>query len=170
MAMILRRLVFALSLVIGALASQLPEFAQQYRQRLGGAIDELAAIVQQFDADARAENLTRDAALDRLQANADPLASKRATAMRGSLARLDRLSEQQEAFSQAGPFMRLGVMARDFDPGVAQRAWQAFEPALPITSEGIVSGLLGFILGGGLLRMLAWPFTRRKPTAKPRAA
>ena len=45
--MILRRLAFAVSLLLGALASQLPEFAQQYRQRLGGAIDELQRIVAQ---------------------------------------------------------------------------------------------------------------------------
>ena len=87
MAMILRRLVFALSLVVGAIASQAPEFAQQYRQRLGGAIDELRAIIVQFDHDAKAENLTRDEALTRLHANADPLASKRAVAMRDTIAR-----------------------------------------------------------------------------------
>jgi hypothetical protein len=168
MGMILRRLVFALSLFLGGLASQLPEYAQQYRQRLGGAIDELRAIVQQFDHDARGENLTRDAALDRLQANADALASKRAVAMRETIAREARLSAQQQAFAQAGPFSRLGVMATDFDAVIAHRAWGAFEPALPVTTEGIVSGFLGFMLGGGLLRLLAWPFTRRR--AEPRAA
>lgn len=170
MAMILRRLVFALSLVLGGLASQLPEFAQQYRQRLGGAVDELRAAIVQFDHDAKAENLTRDEALNRLQANADPLASKRALAMRETIAREERLSRQQLAFAEAGPMARLGVMATDYDPGIARAAWRIYEPAIPATTEGLVTGLVGFILGGGLLRLLAWPFTRRKRAPQTRKA
>ena len=170
MAMILRRLVFALALVCGAVASQAPEFAQQYRQRLGGAIDELRAIVAQFDLDARAETLTREEALTRLQANADPLAGKRAVAMRDAIAREQRLSAQLQSFVDAGPFRRIGAMLGDIDPGIARRAWQVFEPAMPLTVEGLVSGLVGFVLGGGLLRLLIWPFTRRKRGAATQTA
>ena len=47
-----RPISFALSLLGAALATQAPEFAQQYRQRLGGAIDELRGMVAQFDAEA----------------------------------------------------------------------------------------------------------------------
>lgn len=167
---ILKRLAFALGLVCAALASQAPEFAQQYRQRLGGAIDELRAIVAQFDADATGEKLTREEALARLQANADPIASKRAVAMRETLARQQRLGAQLQSFTDAGPFRRIGVMLGDVDAGIARRAWQVFEPAVPLTVEGLVSGLIGFVLGGGLLRLLIWPFTRRRPAPKPQAA
>ena len=170
MATILKRLVFALSLVCAALASQAPEFAQQYRQRLGGAVDELRAIVAQFDADAKGEKVTREEALSRLQGNADPLASKRAAAMRDTIAREERLSRQLQAFSDAGPFQRIGAMLTDADAGVARRAWQAFEPAVPLTVEGLVSALIGFVLGGGLLRLLIAPFTRRKQTQRTQAA
>lgn len=170
MAMIMRRVVFALSLVFGAFTSQLPEFAQQYRQRLGGAIDELRAVVAQFDLDAKSEKLTRDEALTRLQANADPLVGKRAVAMRDTIAREDRLSRQMQAFVEAGPFQRIGVMASDYDHAIARNAWRSFEPAVPLTTEGIVSGLAGFFLGGGLLRLLAWPFTRRRPAPRPAQA
>lgn len=170
MAMILRRVAFVLSLLMAALASQAPEFAQQYRQRIGGAIDELRAIVAQFDADATGEKLTREEALKRLQANADPLAGKRAVAMRESIAREERLSRQLQSFADAGPMARIGVMMTDYDAGVAHRAWQAFEPAVPLTVEGLVSGAIGFILGGGLLRLLIWPFTRRRPGARTQPA
>ena len=40
--MLFRRLAAGVALLVAALASQLPEFTQQYSQRLGGAIDELA--------------------------------------------------------------------------------------------------------------------------------
>ena len=36
---------FVIGLLLGFALSQTPEFAQQYRQRLGGAIDELQRIV-----------------------------------------------------------------------------------------------------------------------------
>jgi len=39
--------------------SQIPEFAQQYRQRLGGAIDELNRMIAQFDSEAAGQSLTR---------------------------------------------------------------------------------------------------------------
>lgn len=160
---ILKRLAFALSLVCAALSSQAPEFAQQYRQRLGGAIDELRAIVAQFDADAKGEKLTREEALTRLQANADALASKRAVAMRETIAREERLGRQLQSFADAGPFQRIGAMLSDVDADIARRAWQVFEPAVPLTVEGLVAALIGFVLGGGLLRLLIWPFTRRRP-------
>jgi hypothetical protein len=40
-----RRLALAIALIAGLLGSQGPEFAQQYRQRIGGALDELKRIV-----------------------------------------------------------------------------------------------------------------------------
>ena len=45
---------FVIGLLLGFVLSQTPEFAQQYRQRLGGAVDELQRIVLQFDDDVRA--------------------------------------------------------------------------------------------------------------------
>ena len=43
--------------------SQLPEFAQQYAQRLGGAISELKVIVADFDRDAANSQLSREDAI-----------------------------------------------------------------------------------------------------------
>jgi len=44
--MLARRLAVAIALIAGL------EFAQQYRQRIGGALDELRRIVAEFDAEA----------------------------------------------------------------------------------------------------------------------
>ena len=52
--------------------SQFPEYAQQYEQRLGGAVDELRIIVADFDADARKFGLSREEALGRYAASPDP--------------------------------------------------------------------------------------------------
>ena len=76
--MILRRIAFFVALLVAVLAMQLPEFAEQYRQRLGGAIDALAAVVARFDSDSAQQGLTEAGGIDRLQANGDALVRKRA--------------------------------------------------------------------------------------------
>ena len=119
--MFLRSLALAVGLLFGGLASQVPEFAQQYRQRLGGALDELSAMVQQFDADAAHEGTDRNGALDRLMSNAEPIARGRGVAMQRAIVRRDRLADQQRKFETAGSFGRLVAFAQDFDPQLAQR-------------------------------------------------
>ena len=57
--MLARRLALAIAVLAGLIGSQGPEFAQQYRQRLGGALEELNRIVSEFDAEVQRQNLTR---------------------------------------------------------------------------------------------------------------
>jgi Protein of unknown function (DUF2937) len=46
-------LLVTISAFLAVLVGQAPEFAQQYAQRLGGAIEELQRIVDHFDDDSR---------------------------------------------------------------------------------------------------------------------
>lgn len=70
--LVLRRIALGFALFCGLIASQLPEFAQQYRQRLGGAIDELTAIVDQFAAEAASQGMDASKAIAQLEANTIP--------------------------------------------------------------------------------------------------
>jgi hypothetical protein len=54
-----RRLALAIGLIAGLLGSQGPEFSQQYRQRIGGALNELKRIVTEFDDEAAREGSER---------------------------------------------------------------------------------------------------------------
>ena len=72
--MIINRIALFFAFVFGFASTQAPEFWQQYQQRLGGAIDELSAIVGQFDAEAGAQHLNEAQAVARLEAEPDPLA------------------------------------------------------------------------------------------------
>ena len=67
----------AIALIAGLIGSQGPEFAHQYRQRIGGALDELRRIVAEFDAEAASEGLTPSEGVRRLEADSDPLARRR---------------------------------------------------------------------------------------------
>ena len=154
-----------IGLVIGAGASQLPEYAQQYRQRLGGAVDELKAVVSAFDADAGKAGLSREAGLQRLESDSDTFVQNRGFQMQSTLMRAARLQQQQQDLASAAPFARIGIMLRDFDPAVARGAWSAFEPGLPVTSEGLAAGALGFLGGGLAFHMIGKPFRRRRMAA-----
>jgi hypothetical protein len=162
-----RTVSLALALLGAAAASQAPEFAQQYRQRLGGAIDELDAQVRQFDQDAATMGLDRPGAIARLRGNADPVAQKRGDAASGSAERLARLEQQRSSMQQAGPVGRILALAGDPDSLVARNARHDFEPAIPTTAEGAAVAGIGFLASYGLVRLFAMPFRglrRRRPS------
>lgn len=154
---LLRKISIAFALLAAGLASQLPEFAQQYRQRLGGAIDELHRFIRDFDRDAKSNGLTRAQGIEKLRRNKEPLASQRGRRIRETETRLTRLKNQQDNFKDAGSFNRMAIMAKDFDPFIAQRAYKDFEPAIPVSLEGIVTAIAGFLAGFGIWKFLAWP-------------
>ena len=160
--MLARRIALAVALIAGLLGSQGPEFAQQYRQRIGGALDELRLIVTQFDDETAKENLTRSEGLRRLQTNSDALARQRGEDMTAIIARADRLQEQLSAMSSAGPLLRLYVMAKDFDPQIAWRTLDNFEPATPLTLEALTAAGTAALCGWAAARLCAWPFRRQR--------
>jgi len=120
--MFLRQFAVLVGLFVAVLGSQLPEFSQQYRQRLGGAVDEIKRAVAAFEAEAENQSLTFEQAVERLKENADPLARQRAADMEADAARERRLEAAQADMAGAGPLMRLLAMLRDFDPEIAHRA------------------------------------------------
>jgi hypothetical protein len=159
--LLIRRLAVAIGLLCALAGSQLPEFAQQYRQRLGGAIDELNRMITQFDAEAAAESLTRAQGVDRLKTNPDALAQERGAAIEDDVARADRLKRQQEGFRIGGPLTRLASLIENFDPATASQAVKDYEPAVPITFEAFVIGGIALVLGWSATHLCAWPIRRR---------
>ena len=162
--MILRYLTFAVALATAVFASQLPEFAQQYRQRLGGAIDELNRVLADFDADATRLNLTREQGIARMKINSDDLVRSQGQRVQEYSARVARLEQQLKDFASAGSLVRIGVLLREFDPDVARRAVSTFEPGVPVTGEGAIATLFGGVAGWLLARLLFLParFRRRR--------
>jgi hypothetical protein len=154
-----------LAVFFGALAalaaSQIPEYAQQYRQRLGGAIDELQRIVAEFDADSARLGLTEDQGVARLSNDSDEFVRQRGVQMSEIVDRLQKLSHSNTAMAESGSIQRLATLATDFDPLIARRAYASYEPAFPVTSEGFVLAGLGFVAGSGIFWTLTAPFRRR---------
>jgi hypothetical protein len=159
--MFARRLALAIAVLAGLIGSQGPEFAQQYRQRLGGALEELNRIVSEFDAEVRGENLTRAEGLKRLEDNDDPLARKRGVDMTEAIERAKRLDDEIQAMNSAGPLMRLYVVATNFDPEIAHGTLDNYEPAEPLSLGAVMAGGVAALWGWAATRLIAWPFRRR---------
>jgi hypothetical protein len=161
--MLTRRLALAIAVIAGVIGSQGPEFAQQYRQRIGGALDELKRIVAGFDAETSSERMTPAQGVQRLEGNPDPLARERGEDMAQTIDRARRLDEQLEAMSSAGPLKRLYVMVKDFDPQIARRTLDNFEPAAPFSLEAATAAGLAAAWGWAATHLCGWPFRRRSP-------
>ena len=113
-------------IVIG---SQAPEFSQQYRQRLGGAVDELRIVVEDFDRDAADNNLTRRTALDKMVASDDQLVRDRGATMSGTISRHKRIAGQLREFEQASELTQPFIVLKAIDQPIAMRALEVYRPA-----------------------------------------
>lgn len=174
--MILRLLTLAGALTGAVGLSQFPEYSQQYMQRLGGAVDELARQVTRYEAYAAAVGLPLETYLAALGEEGE-MARTQAGNMASDIARHDRLSAALQTLEGAGPFMR-AKLAFDVlpDSEVAARAMETFKPAVPATFEGAVFAGAGFVTGWAVLalaltilrrswRMLTAPLMRRRAGA-----
>jgi hypothetical protein len=159
--LMIRRIALAIGLIFALAGSQIPEFAQQYRQRLGGAIDELNRMIAQFDSEAAGQSLTRAEGVARLKANPDPLAEQRGAAIESDVDREARLTRQQEAFKLGGSLTRLASLIENFDPTTLAKAVRDYEPALPISVEAFVVAGVALLIGWGATHLCAWPIRRR---------
>ncbi len=161
--MIGRVLAMAIGIFSGLAASQVPEFAQQYRQRLGGAVDELRRVVTRMDENAHASGMSREQLIRRLTGDADPAVRRQGEDNEKVVDRLGRLEQQRLDFAESGPFARILTFIRDADPGLARAAYLDYEPAWPATTEGVVTGGAGFVAGWGLFLLLSRMLRRLVP-------
>ena len=165
MVSVLRTVIFALALAGGGLVWQLPEFAQQYRQRLGGALGEIQRIVSDFDKDAQRSNLSREEALALYGRSAEPFIRDRGLSMSAVLERHEALKSQVEALEGAGPLFAPMVVLSAPDNELVDDTWAAFAPALPLGFAGIFYALCGFAVVGGMAGAISSLIGRRRRAA-----
>lgn len=145
MGAVAQNLALAASLAGAVAVSQLPEFAQQYRQRIGGAVAELSRSVSDFDRDAASAGLTRLQELDRHRGSPEPLFRARGLSAQRSVERLERLSAQEAEFTSLSQTWQPLVLARA-DRELVDGTWRDFRPAVPVTLAGLIWSLAGFVI------------------------
>ena len=151
-------------LVFGAVLSQFPEYSQQYVQRMGGALDELTTVVADFDISAKASGHTRDQALSAMTGSDFLIA--RQSDMTHTFIRFETLFADYFYLKNSNAFQRLTYVARMRDGEVAKGTAKDFKPAVPLTTDGLGTAGIGFLLGYGLLAGLL----RISPRSRKRIA
>ncbi len=152
-------------LALATTLSQFPEYAQQYTQRLGGAVDELRVITEDFDRAAEAGGMNRQGALDRYNASSDEFLAGRGDSMALTFIRYEQLSDTLARIEGAGPIERLQTLPAYLDTDIGRRTLENYKPAVPVTMEGLLYAgggfLLGYVVLSALVRFCALPFRRR---------
>lgn len=160
-------------LALGVVLSQFPEYAQQYVQRLGGAVDELRIIAEDFDRSAATAGLSREEALGRYAGSRDNFLEDRGLSMAATLARYEQLGAMLRRIHGAAGWERLALLPDYLDTDIGARALENFQPAVPVTSEGFVYAgggfLAGYLLLSAIVNFLTLPFRRRRRRPPPEA-
>ncbi len=133
--------------VVGAvLCSQLPEFIQQYLQRLGGHLDEARRQLEQFQAVAAKSGLTFHQLVANSLASKEPTVMQLGGVMNDTASRVDALAAAEAAIQHASIIARPFVFLRHLDLSIAQATWTIFKPAVPTTVEGMIYAAGGVLL------------------------
>jgi len=128
------------------LCSQLPEFIQQYVQRLGGHLDEARRQLGQFQEIAAKSGLTFDQLMAKSQDNPEATVARLGRLMHDTADRVDALSAADAAIRDASVFSRPLVFLRHVDLSIARATWSVFKPAVPTTIEGMVYAAIGVLV------------------------
>lgn len=142
-----RMLALSFGLFGAIVMSQAPELTQQYRQRIGGAIDELRVLVDAFDRQSQDSRIDRAQALALYDASGEPFLRQQGQTMRQTISRFENLETQRQQLSEASAIMKPLILAQDADAAIFSNTWRDFEPAVPLTVPGIVWAAAGFGLG-----------------------
>jgi Protein of unknown function (DUF2937) len=133
--------------VLGAvLCSQLPEFMQQYLQRLGGHLDEARRQLDRLQELAGNSGQTLDQYVSSSQSSHEAAVVSLGRLMRDTAGRVDSLSSAESAIRDASVFGRPFVFLQHIDLSVARSTWSVFRPAVPTTVEGFVYAGIGLLL------------------------
>jgi hypothetical protein len=133
--------------VMGAvLFSQIPEFMQQYLQRLGGHLDEARRQLDQLRDVAAQSGVTLEALIANTSANPNPAVARLGEVIRDTAGRVDTLAAASQALQGASAFTKPFVLLAHFDPEIARATWSIFRPAVPTTVEGLVYALAGMVV------------------------
>lgn len=151
--MIARTLATLGGLGCGLGLSQFPAWAQAYLQRLGGHVDALRRVVAEFDADAAALGMERQAALLEL-AQGGQLGAARAATMRDTVAGYETLSDDLAQLSSMEPVERFLNLGRFADAEIADATLRSFEPAMPLSVDALALAGGGLVLGWAVVRLL----------------
>ena len=135
-------------LVAGVVAAGcIPSFIAQYRQRVGGRLDQVLQDIAPFQAVA---NQSHHGSLQELiqyhLASADSTFHNEGTAIQTMVDSAEHLRQALEALN-TDLYHQLVYLLTKADPLIARATWEIFSPAFNLTPESVVFALIvGFVI------------------------
>jgi hypothetical protein len=167
---VLDRLVLLTAVVAAACV---PSFIVQYRQRLGGRLDQVLADLAPFQAIAN-RNFGGDlgALIRHHLASADPTFHAEGAALQGMVSAAARLRSAAQALN-TDLIHQCVYLARHADPQLVSATWHVYQPGFTLTLQGaafalVLGGLIWLLLlGAGQAAAGAVRWRRRRRTPQP---
>jgi hypothetical protein len=134
--------------VFGAfLGSQVPQFLQQYTQRLGGHVAELNYQIEGLKKIASISGKTLDQYIHKFMLNSDPDFVRQGEFIDGMVIRWQELNQALSRLIQASIWERPFVFLKEMDYSIVRSTYQSFQPGLNLTTEGFLYACLGILAG-----------------------
>jgi hypothetical protein len=165
---LLDRILLVASIIV---AGCIPSFIAQYRQRLGGRLDQVRADLSLFQEIA---NRYQGGSLDKLievhLASADKTFHDEGVAIKTMVETAQRLEQAVNALN-ADLMHQVMYLIRHGEAQIASGTWDVFQPAFPLTVESVVFALsVGLVIW--LLFLALWHFVAliiERSAHRPRA-
>lgn len=142
--------------IMGALfGAQIPEFLQQYRQRLAGHVAELNRVLDGLRQLAKQSNKNLEEYIGKFMTNSDLDFARQGTFMQEMGDRWERLNEALVSLTSSSAWERPYVFLRDLQYEIARSTFHDFQPGVNMTPEGIGYMVLGAVLGYGAYQLIA---------------
>jgi hypothetical protein len=136
---LLDRIVLVASIVA---AGCLPSFITQYRQRLGGRLDQVRADLSLFQEIAnRHHGGSLQKLIDVHLASSDHTFHEEGIAIQSMMETVQRLEQAMNALN-TDLMHQVAYLVRHGDPQVASATWHVFQPAFALTGESVVFALV----------------------------
>jgi len=133
--------------VLGAVVfCQLPEFIQQYLQRLGGRLDEARRQLAEFESLATKLHLTLPEYIERTSANADKTIAPLGGVMQNAMDRVNELASAEAALRNASAWEKPFVFFAHLDRSIFGATLDIYRPAVPTTAEGALYAIAGIMV------------------------
>lgn len=132
----------AVAAAAAILGSQFLAFIQQYRQRLGGHLDEATRNLREVSTGEIGQ------LLDDATRTAVSLVAER---------RVEDLQSTIDRIESAGPLVKPFIFARHVDYEIANATWSSFQPALPLDAVNLTYSAAALVVSWALYRVLTTP-------------
>jgi predicted PurR-regulated permease PerM len=138
-------------LVLGALVgSQVPEFIQQYTQRLGGHVDELSHLLLLIKQSAALSNKSLDIYIQKFMTNSDPDFVIQGQFMQSMLSRWENLTSSLSNIIRSSIWTKPFVFITQIDKEIFSSTTKSFHPGFTLTIEGLLYTALGMTISCSL--------------------